>query len=97
MNFDNRISSPSGYSYDSAGNNTADRLNTHTYDAENRIRSADVSGAYYCYLYDGDDWGVEKATASSSACGSPTAYELYWRDTAGNTLAETDGREHDKF
>lgn len=80
-----------GYSYDSAGNNTADGWNSYTYDGENRIVSADVSGTYYCYTYDGNGQRVEKATASSSACSSPTAYELYWRSISGDTLAETDG------
>jgi RHS repeat-associated protein len=73
------------------GNATADNSFTYTYDAENRIRSADVGGTYYCYIYDGNGLRVEKATASSSACSSPTAYELYWRNIAGNTIAETDG------
>ena len=81
----------SGYSYDSAGNNTGDGLNSYTYDAENRIRSADVGGTYYCYIYDGNGLRVEKATASGSACSSPTAYELYWRSVSGDTIAETDG------
>ena len=91
VNSYNQISSPTGYSYDGDGNMTADNSFTYTYDAENRIRSADVGGTYYCYIYDGNGLRVEKATASSSACSSATAYELYWRNTAGNTIAETDG------
>jgi RHS repeat-associated protein len=50
-----------------------------------------VNGTYYCYLYDGNGLRVAKATASSSACSSPTAYELYWRSVSGETLAVTDG------
>jgi RHS repeat-associated protein len=91
VNSYNQISSPTGYSYDADGDMTADNSFTYTYDAENRIRSADVSGTYYCYIYDGNGMRVEKATASSSACSSATAYELYWRNIAGNTIAETDG------
>lgn len=80
-----------GYSYDSVGNNTADSLNSYTYDAENQIISASAGGTYYCYTYDGFGQRIQKATASSSACSSPTAYELYWRSISGDTLAETDG------
>ncbi|HVB99082.1 MAG TPA: hypothetical protein VNJ12_07095, partial [Candidatus Dormibacteraeota bacterium] len=80
-----------GISYDSDGNNTADTVNTYTYDAENRIESADVGGTYYCYIYDGNGMRVAKATASSSACSSLTVYELYWRAVSGDTIAVSDG------
>jgi RHS repeat-associated protein len=78
-----------GYSYDSAGNNTADALYTYTYDAENRIRSANVLGATYCYTYDGDGLRVMKAHGSN--CSSVTVDMLYWRSIYGDTIAETDG------
>jgi hypothetical protein len=44
------------------------------------------------FVYDGDGLRVQKASDSSS-CMSPTVDQLYWRDTGGDTIAETDGSE----
>jgi hypothetical protein len=45
--------------------------------------SGTCSTATQCYVYDGDGDRVEKATSSAS--------KLYWYDTGGNVLDETDG------
>jgi RHS repeat-associated protein len=101
VNVHNQITT-SGLAYDSSGNGnmTNDGLyaNTYTFDAENRINSAtNSSGTVYCYLYDGDSVRVAKGTPQSGYnCGSasphaPTMFELYWRNTLGDTIAETDG------
>ena len=94
MNLYNQINS-SGFAYDASGNMTNDAVNTYTFDAENRINTA-VSGSY-CYLYDGDGLRVCKGTpnpgysCSDTGTHAPVMYELYWRDTQGDTIAETDG------
>ena len=82
-----------GISYDSDGDMTQDTAFTYTYDAENRIITASgMSGGPYCYTYDGNGLRVMKAHASGGSCtGTVTVDMLYWRNVAGNTIAETDG------
>jgi RHS repeat-associated protein len=85
VNSNNQIST-SGFAYDSAGNLTGNGSIGLRYDAESRICSI---GGTSCitgttYVYDGDGRRAEK-TASGSA------YKLYWYDTSGNVLDETDG------
>jgi len=77
----------SGYSYDLAGNDTADGQWTYNYDAENRITSAsNMPGGPYCYAYDGD--GIRVAKSNGTSCA--TVDVLYWRNVGGQTIAETD-------
>jgi RHS repeat-associated protein len=89
----NQITSPAGFSYDLAGNSTADGAYTYTYDAENRIITASgMTGGPYCYTYDGNGLRVRKAHASGGSCtGTVTVDMLYWRSISGYTIAETDG------
>jgi RHS repeat-associated protein len=88
VNNNNQINSPTGYSYDAAGNSTADGSYTYTYDAENQILTAsNVPGGPYCYTYDGDGLRVVKAHGTS--CASPTIDVLYWRSVSGETIATT--------
>jgi RHS repeat-associated protein len=89
----------SGIGYDSDGDTTTETINpytyTYTYDAENRIST--VSGmpggaGPYCYTYDVFGVRVMKSHANGGSCtGTVTVDMLYWRDTSGNTIAETDG------
>ena len=70
----NHITS-SGFSYDSAGNNTADAQWSYTFDAENRITKASgMSGGPYCYAYDGDGMRVAKAHKSGGQCTDTNPY-----------------------
>ncbi|MBI1750636.1 MAG: hypothetical protein HY234_00125, partial [Acidobacteria bacterium] len=62
----NRILDP-GYSYDLAGNMTADGLNTVTYDAENRIASSTSGGATASYSYDGSGLRVQKTAGGTNS------------------------------
>lgn len=88
VNSNNHITA-AGYSYDLAGNSTADPLYSYTYDAENRITSASgMSGGPYCYTYDGNGLRVVKSNGTS--CTSSTVDVLYWRNVGGQTIAETD-------
>jgi RHS repeat-associated protein len=82
-----------GISYDSAGDMTADTAYTYTYDAEDRIvMPSGMTGGPYCYFYDGDGLRVIKSQAYQASCTTlGTVDVLYWRDIAGNTIAETDG------
>ncbi len=89
VNSHNQITN-SGFTYDNSGDTTADSNFTYTFDAENRLTSVVTGSGTYCYTYDGNDLRVQKGSASSG-CTSPTWNELYWRDTGGNTIAETDG------
>jgi hypothetical protein len=59
------------------------------YDAENHMTSA--SGGY-SYIYDGDGNRVEKCTAGPTAgtCAASPTGTLYWTDTGGNNISETD-------
>jgi RHS repeat-associated protein len=93
VNTHNQVTN-TGFSYDSAGDATADGVYTYTYDAEYRIITASgMTGGPYCYTYDGNGLRVMKANANGGSCtGSPTVDVLYWRNIAGQTIAETDGR-----
>ena len=90
---DNNQFTGTGISYDSGGNGTGDSVYSYTFDAENRIITASgMTGGPYCYTYDGNGLRVEKANANGGSCtSSPTVDVLYWRNIAGNTIAETDG------
>jgi len=66
------------YGYDSAGNLVANGSATYTYDGENRL----VGTAGWTYVYDGDGNRVRKFGGSNGT--------LYWPDTSGNVLGETD-------
>ena len=50
----------SGYSYDQAGNLTAEPSKSYVYDAENRLTSATASGVTTSYIYDGEGRRVRK-------------------------------------
>jgi RHS repeat-associated protein len=63
-----------GFSYDAAGNMTADSSYSYTYDGEGRLGTA----AGVTYTYDGDDLRVSKSSGTS-----------YWRDLDGDALAES--------
>ena len=93
VNAYNQITTPSGYSYDAAGNTTADATYTYSFDAESRIITASgMSGGPYCYTYDGNGVRVAKSNANGGSCtGSPTVDVLYWRAPSGDAIAETDG------
>jgi hypothetical protein len=81
----NHIITPTGYSYDLAGNSTADGQWTYTYDAENRITSASgMPGGPYCYAYDGN--GLRVAKSNGASCTSATVDVLYWRNIGGQTI-----------
>ena len=75
VNGNSQISN-AGFSYDAAGDMTADGQFTYTYDAENRITS---SSAGVSYTYDGNSLRVKKSSGT-----------LYWRAFTGNVLTETD-------
>jgi RHS repeat-associated protein len=79
----------SGYSYDNAGNMTADpaTIATYQYDAENRLNSASSTLGSSAYLYDGDGRRVAKAPISQ-----PTQpNKIYWYGMGSDPLDETDG------
>jgi RHS repeat-associated protein len=65
------------YSYDSAGNLTQNGSSAYTYDGEGRLSGT----AGWTYVYDGDGKRVKKAGSYGT---------LYWPDTAGHTLGESD-------
>jgi RHS repeat-associated protein len=75
VNTKNQINN-SGFVYDAAGNLTADGSLTMTYDAENRMTSANAG---ISYTYDGDGRRVKKGTS-----------KLYWYGAGADTLLETD-------
>ncbi len=95
VNSDNQITTPSGFSYDAAGNSTADGSFSYTYDAEGRIIAASgMTGGPYCYTYDGNGVRVIKANVSGGSCPAASQSQvdvLYWRSITGDTIAETDG------
>jgi RHS repeat-associated protein len=64
----------------------------YTYDAENRIVTAsNMTNGPYCYAYDADGLRMMKSHASGGSCtGTVTVDMMYWRNIAGNTIAETD-------
>ena len=61
--------------YDSAGNETADGLNSYLYDAEGRICAVGTSSRAPIagYIYDADGNRVGKFTPSTFSCASPSA------------------------
>jgi len=67
-----------GFSYDNAGNMIGDGTYTYTYDAENRMTSANG----WTYIYNGDGLRVEKKNGSTGT--------LFWRDIFGDTLTKSD-------
>jgi RHS repeat-associated protein len=74
-----------GYGYDVVGNMTADGRTGYAYsfDAENHMTQASgTPSGTWAYTYDGNGLRVEKTNG--------TIGTLYWRDLAGNTVAETD-------
>ncbi len=77
-NGNNQISS-TGFSYDSAGNMTADPVNSYTFNAEGELTSA----AGVTYTYDGDGDRVQKASS-----GAP--FKLYWYGVGTDPLSESD-------
>jgi YD repeat-containing protein len=70
----------SGYSYDSAGNLLNDGFHNYIYDADNRIKQVDSSGA--AYTYDADGNRIRKDVA-----GSPSTEYIYF---GGTPIAEHD-------
>jgi RHS repeat-associated protein len=78
-----------GFNYDAAGNMSQNGTPQYFYDAENHMTSA--SGGY-SYIYDGDGNRVEKCTAGTTAgtCAASPTGTLYWTDTGGNNISETD-------
>jgi RHS repeat-associated protein len=74
VNAKNQITS-TGFSYDAAGNLTADGQYSYAYNAESEITSANGVN----YTYDGDGLRVRKSSGT-----------LYWRDSSGRVMEETD-------
>lgn len=70
---DNHLTN-TGDTYDDAGDMTGDGSHTYTYDAEERITTANG----VTYTYDGDGLRVKKSNGT-----------LYWRSITGDVLAET--------
>jgi RHS repeat-associated protein len=62
FNTNNQIISPTGFTYDAAGNTTHDASHSYTFDAENRITAVD-SGTTATYSYDALGRRVEKIVA----------------------------------
>ncbi len=66
----------------------------YAYDHEGHMTEASggiVTGGPWYYLYDGTGARIAKCeTPTSSPCASAAAGTLFWRDIAGNTLAESD-------
>ena len=75
----NRIPAGSGYTYDLAGNLTADGSHTYTYDGEGRILWVD-SGSTAQYVYDADGKRVRKITSGAAVD--------YIYDASGTQVAE---------
>ncbi len=63
VNANNRITN-TGFSYDLGGNMTADGSHTYQYDAENRLKSLDSTGA--TYLYNGEGRRVKKTVGATA-------------------------------
>src|ERR1700733_1574298 len=81
----NQIST-TGYTYDYAGNMSAEPFPigySYTYDAENHLtQAAGTDSGTWTYGYDGESLRVEKSNASGGT--------LYWRAISGQTIAESD-------
>lgn len=70
-----------GFTYDAAGNLIRNGSTSYDYDAENHLYL--VGGSpNWLYTYDNDGQRVRKAAGSTGT--------VYWRDSDGDTLAETD-------
>ena len=67
---------PTTYSYDANGNQTAAGATTYSYDLANHLTSSTIGGVTTNYAYDGD--GLRRAT---TAAGTTT--NLYWDPTSG--------------
>ncbi|HKW18897.1 MAG TPA: RHS repeat-associated core domain-containing protein [Terriglobales bacterium] len=84
INNNNQIAD-SPVTYDAAGNMTNDGISTYSYDAEHRPTAANGIS----YVYDGDNWRVEKSGGplywDGVACGQDLLAES---DTAGNITEE---------
>ena len=81
----NRITSGSAYTYDTAGNMTAitgTGGGTFTFNAENQMTQA-ATASTTGYVYDGDGKRVEKTSTG-------TPFKLYWYGMSGDPLDETD-------
>jgi len=81
----NRITSGSAYTYDTAGNMTAitgTGGGTFTFNAENQMIQA-ATASTTGYVYDGDGKRVEKTSTG-------TPFKLYWYGMSGDPLDETD-------
>jgi RHS repeat-associated protein len=76
----NRISN-SGFTYDDAGNLTADGVYSYSWNAENRLTSTNGVD----YTYDGHGQRVKKDQTSGSDYD-----KLYWYGLAGEVLVETE-------
>ena len=85
VNTSNRITN-TGFTYDAAGNLTADGSYTYQWDAESRMKSLNTTSVLY--TYDGDGRRVKKSTG-----------KLYWNNLAGDSIAESDlaGNLTDEF
>jgi RHS repeat-associated protein len=79
FNTQNRITN-GGYAYDAAGNLTSDGVQTHGFDAENKIRT--VNGISDVYRYDGEGNRVRKNFSSGD--------QLRMVYSAGQLIAEYD-------
>jgi RHS repeat-associated protein len=74
-----------GNTYDAAGNLTNDGLNTHDFDALNRMNSCTGQSR----TFDGDNWRVQKASGELSWFEPSDTHQLMAEtDTSGNTIAE---------
>jgi hypothetical protein len=72
----NRITN-TGFSYDAAGNMTADGSYTYQWDAESRMKSLNSTGVLY--TYDGDGRRVKKSNG-----------KMYWYASGLDAIAESD-------
>jgi RHS repeat-associated protein len=86
----NRLSSGSGYYYDTAGNLTQVTgmlPATYSYDGLSELLTASTPQGSAAYIYDGDGQRVAKAPI-----GQPTQpYKLYWYGGGASPLDESDG------
>jgi RHS repeat-associated protein len=85
LDSNNRINSPSGFTYDASGNLAYDGSHHYYYDAENRLIQVDgtlgtCSSAAACYVYDADGHRIERTV------GATTIDYLY--DLDGRVMVE---------